>query len=60
MTTMIRHSRVFFSEARAFDFMDWLLLQGMEDVEIWSGKGAFNQPEYTVRWSTEEEKKEEK
>ena len=44
-------SKSFFHESGARQFARILSASGAEDIEIWSGRDAFGQPSYTVRWN---------
>lgn len=40
----------FFKESSAKKFAKTLETQGVEDIEIWGGRDAFGQEEWTVVW----------
>lgn len=52
---MWNYARTFFSEASAERFALELKMAGAVDVVIWSGRDAFNQTQWTVRWNLKEE-----
>jgi hypothetical protein len=45
---MFNFSKVFFSKVRANKFIESL---GCREVELWSGRDAFGQTIYTVKWN---------
>lgn len=48
---MWNYSKTFLNEKRAQAFAEYLNTQGAEDVSIWSGRDAFGQTEYVVKWN---------
>ena len=46
-----RFRESFFNETRAEAFAEYLKTQGAEDIEIWGGRDAFGQDQYTVCWN---------
>lgn len=48
---MFNYSKTFLNEKRAEAFAENLKGQGAEDVQIWSGRDAFGQTEYVVKWN---------
>lgn len=48
---MFNFCKTFYAQERATAFAEYLNTQGAEDVGIWSGRDAFNQTEYTVKWN---------
>lgn len=48
---MWNYTKSFFSKKRAEEFAKQLEKQGAEDIAIWSGRDAFDQTQYTVKWN---------
>lgn len=48
---MHNHIKTFFNQNRAEAFAEYLNTQKAEDIEIWRGRDAFGQTQYTVRWN---------
>lgn len=48
---MFNYSRIFLNEKQAEVFAEYLKAQEAEDVQIWSGRGAFGQTENVVKWN---------
>ena len=48
---MWNFSKTFFNQNRAEAFAEYLRTQRCEDIQIWSGRDAFGQTQYTVKWN---------
>ena len=48
---MFDYNKTFWSMDRAAAFVDYLRTQGVSDAQIWSGRDAFGQTEYVVKWN---------
>ncbi len=45
------YCKTFCTEARARKFADQIKQSGAEDIALWTGRDAFGQTEYTVKWN---------